>query len=313
MSVAMRPANLDKIALLARVLSTSFEEVAKHYRREYQLVLDLENESRAYPSDAKHIDRTRHALRVYEDSCLEHVAKLEEAVQLIIKEMPQFAKMTKYFVVRTFGGRTLYHLERNMDWPAFAQECRDLEIEALHHASLLPVSRGEDLCVATALRQAGDYLHGHGISVGYWPEARSNLTDLIATLRLVNPTHVSLDAPFTSIDQVRLHVKDKHDAIALICNRLHPRIDPTPILNWMQRTGDLNDIEPIPKRQLPRLNTTAQRAADFIDANPGSGGKQIADEIGITFEHFRKAIVPRLKIHGYTNPRNGDGYFPPNS
>ncbi len=59
----------------------------------------------------------------------------------------------------------------------------------------------------------------------------------------------------------------------------------------------------------PHLNETDQKCADYIRANPGCGGKQVADEVRITFEHFRRLSLKKLKPHGFTN--HGDGYYPP--
>lgn len=64
-------------------------------------------------------------------------------------------------------------------------------------------------------------------------------------------------------------------------------------------------------RQVPPLRATAQKAADYIRANPGSLGKDVASALPVSFEHFRRSIVPALKRHGFTNPRGSEGYFPP--
>jgi hypothetical protein len=57
---------------------------------------------------------------------------------------------------------------------------------------------------------------------------------------------------------------------------------------------------------------TILAAIEFIRANPGRPGKQIALAIGKSFEHFRKEIVPYLKQnYGLRNDANGSGYYFP--
>jgi hypothetical protein len=68
-------------------------------------------------------------------------------------------------------------------------------------------------------------------------------------------------------------------------------------------TGDLfND---------PHINQRVKDAARFINEFPGSKGEVIAHAIHVSFDHFRKAIVPILKRFGYRNYHNGNGYCPP--
>jgi hypothetical protein len=57
-----------------------------------------------------------------------------------------------------------------------------------------------------------------------------------------------------------------------------------------------------------RLNPTDKRAAKYIRDNPGCKGDAVASEIGVTPEHFRSRVFPKLKRAGFVND---DGYRPP--
>jgi hypothetical protein len=61
----------------------------------------------------------------------------------------------------------------------------------------------------------------------------------------------------------------------------------------------------------PRYPQRVRDAAVYIIRFPGTKGVTIAGAIHVSFDHFRKAIVPVLKAHGFRNYRNGNGYFPP--
>ena len=61
---------------------------------------------------------------------------------------------------------------------------------------------------------------------------------------------------------------------------------------------------------MPSLDGTAANAATFIDAHNGATGQEISEALKISFEHFRRDIVPKLKAHGYHNIRGGWGYWP---
>jgi hypothetical protein len=56
------------------------------------------------------------------------------------------------------------------------------------------------------------------------------------------------------------------------------------------------------------LNETEQKVADFISANPGCSGKEIAAKVNISEEHFRRIFSKRLKPKGFYNEK---GYRPP--
>jgi hypothetical protein len=58
----------------------------------------------------------------------------------------------------------------------------------------------------------------------------------------------------------------------------------------------------------PKLNEKAQQVLDWIKAHPKNKGAEIAKANDITFDYFR-SMVPKLKHHGLTNHRNGDGYY----
>src|SRR5689334_16060870 len=60
----------------------------------------------------------------------------------------------------------------------------------------------------------------------------------------------------------------------------------------------------------PRLTGFASAAADFIAANPGRTGQQIADAVGCDHGTFRKHLVPKLKAAGF-RCKTGGGYYPP--
>jgi hypothetical protein len=61
----------------------------------------------------------------------------------------------------------------------------------------------------------------------------------------------------------------------------------------------------------PALNETDRKIADYIRAHPGEKGLVIAAAVVVTQEHFRRVFSTKLAAHGFTNPGNGDGYFPP--
>jgi hypothetical protein len=63
----------------------------------------------------------------------------------------------------------------------------------------------------------------------------------------------------------------------------------------------------------PAIHYRVKEAAGYIDLHPGTKGEEIAGAIHVTFDHFRKSIVPILKRYGYQNHHNGNGYFPPPS
>ena len=56
------------------------------------------------------------------------------------------------------------------------------------------------------------------------------------------------------------------------------------------------------------LNATDKSAAAYIRNHPGSKGVLIAKAIGVTAEHFRSRVFPKLNRLGFYND---DGYRPP--
>lgn len=64
-------------------------------------------------------------------------------------------------------------------------------------------------------------------------------------------------------------------------------------------------------RPRPKLNDTDRRIIECIKNDPGQAGKQIAEVVSVTPEHFRRIYSQKLKHYGFTNSGNGDGYFPP--
>jgi hypothetical protein len=56
---------------------------------------------------------------------------------------------------------------------------------------------------------------------------------------------------------------------------------------------------------------TVRRAADFIEANPGAGGKDIAKHCGIEYTSFLSHVSPKLKDLGFTPDRGCTGGFCP--
>jgi|CXWL01.1.fsa_nt_gi hypothetical protein len=78
-----------------------------------------------------------------------------------------------------------------------------------------------------------------------------------------------------------------------------------------QRESYLSDAIPAANRRaadIAKLNPTDREAADFIARNPGCAGKSVASTIGVTTEHFKRRIAPKLKPFGLYNY---DGYFMP--
>ncbi len=59
----------------------------------------------------------------------------------------------------------------------------------------------------------------------------------------------------------------------------------------------------------PDLIESDERVAAYIREHPGCLGKEIAIAAGISFEHFRRSMVPKLKKLGFFNKK--PGYFPP--
>ena len=60
--------------------------------------------------------------------------------------------------------------------------------------------------------------------------------------------------------------------------------------------------------QTLELNETDKAAADYIRKNPGHKGIEVAVAAGVSPEHFRRSIVPKLRAHGFYND---NGYHPP--
>jgi len=68
-------------------------------------------------------------------------------------------------------------------------------------------------------------------------------------------------------------------------------------------------VKMLPPKSRTVTNPTVEAADRFIRDNPGAFGSQIAGEIGVSDDHFRRKIVPALKERGFYNP--GRGYYPP--
>jgi hypothetical protein len=60
-----------------------------------------------------------------------------------------------------------------------------------------------------------------------------------------------------------------------------------------------------------RPESTVDAAAAYIDANPGAPGKAVSAAVGVSHEHYRRSIVPRLKARGYVVWRGIGGVYPP--
>jgi hypothetical protein len=62
---------------------------------------------------------------------------------------------------------------------------------------------------------------------------------------------------------------------------------------------------------LPPLRGKAKEIADYIDKRPGKLGQCIADDCHVHSGHFRRVYLEKLRPRGYSNARDGEGYFPP--
>jgi hypothetical protein len=74
-----------------------------------------------------------------------------------------------------------------------------------------------------------------------------------------------------------------------------------PYFSWYVRPASTHTAE------LPKLNDTDRRALAYIREHPGMSGDTIAKHVGVTSGHFRRSIVPKLKLYGITNDGT-DGY-----
>jgi hypothetical protein len=162
----------------------------------------------------------------------------------------------------------------------------------------------EAISLALDFIEANLYLKNAGQKFGGWPEASAPLHNLIdRAKREIFP----INAPphqltgFNSIEEIQQFVADSKSKIVSECNARG--INPEPILIWIQR---IEDFGTVPKRATQ--NETCLAVAKYIRKHPGCKGIVIARAIGITQEHFRSRIFPKLRKLGFYNK---SGYQPP--
>lgn len=80
-----------------------------------------------------------------------------------------------------------------------------------------------------------------------------------------------------------------------------------PFFSWYVRPSIGPAPNPTDAPDRLKLNDTDRRALTYIHEHPGMPGDTIAKHAGVTPEHFRRSIVPKLKAHGVTNDGT-DGY-----
>jgi hypothetical protein len=66
-----------------------------------------------------------------------------------------------------------------------------------------------------------------------------------------------------------------------------------------------------PPPKTPPLRGKAKTIAEYIQKWPGKLGDVIAADCGVTPSHFRRIFSQKLRLYGFQNAGDGEGYFPP--
>lgn len=162
---------------------------------------------------------------------------------------------------------------------------------------------------------------GEMITVEKWMrQMREHFTELMeAHQRLLRekPTKRSALPQIEKLESLLAETKQKHRDLGKRMNSLAEKFAERVRndVSWGEFIAEMRDIDDMPT--LPSvvtvpLHDTAQRAAEYIQAHPGSHGKQIAKACGdITPAHFRRLFREKLRPRGYWNA--SPGYYPPKS